>query len=88
MELIPDTVVLMDSVQMHHEEPTSNHLGYSLLENDQDCVSLYNDKSLTDSCKKDAWWLEAIRFADTVENVQHMQGLGNMVRLFAPFKCL
>ncbi|RVX01986.1 DNA-directed primase/polymerase protein [Vitis vinifera] len=78
MDVIPNTAVLMDSVQTeHHVESTSNHLGYSLVENDQECVSLYNDKSITDSCKKDAWWLEAIRFADNVESVQHMRDLSD-----------
>ena len=84
MDVIPNTAVLMDSVQTeHHVGSTSNHLGYSLVENDQECVSLYNDKSITDSCKKDAWWLEAIRFADNVESVQHMRDLSDTVRLFA-----
>lgn len=79
MDVIPNTAVLMDSVQTeHHVESTSNHLGYSLVENDRECVSLYNDKSITDSCKKDAWWLEAIRFADNVESVQHMRNLSDM----------
>ena len=82
-EVILDTVVLMDSVQMHHGESTSNHLGNSLVENDRESVLLYNDKSITDSCKKDAWWLEAIRFADTVESVRHMRDLTDTVRLFA-----
>lgn len=84
MDVISDTAVHMDSVQIeHHVESTSNHLGYNLMENDQECVSLYNSENITDSCKKDRWWLEAISFADNVESMQNMQDFSDMVGILS-----
>lgn len=33
----------------------------------QERITAYNDESVEDSCKKDGWWLEAMRVADKVE---------------------
>lgn len=33
----------------------------------QEHITVYNDETIEDSCKKDGWWLEAIRVADKVE---------------------
>lgn len=38
-----------------------------------------SEKSITDSCSKDSWWVEAIKVAEDIENTQKSLDLTKMV---------
>lgn len=63
----------MDSERISNDvELTDDCINYESLSNDQSCLLLFSDNSITDSSVKDSWWLEAMRVADDVENKQNM----------------
>ncbi|XP_057951241.1 uncharacterized protein LOC131146009 isoform X2 [Malania oleifera] len=79
VDALTDTAVMVNSAQMEQYGDSLNYnFDWSFAENDQKHDPFYNDVSITDSCKKDPWWLEAIRVADNVENTRSNLELGNM----------
>ncbi|XP_042481034.1 DNA-directed primase/polymerase protein [Macadamia integrifolia] len=80
--VIPDSINMLNSQQIEHHGGTmtmmNTHIDQSFGGNDSENLSGNNDESITDSCKKDGWWVEAIRIADNVESVK-TKGLSDMV---------
>ncbi|KAF3676126.1 putative solute carrier family 25 member 39-like [Capsicum annuum] len=56
---VPDNVIPHSSISV-------NLPGHNL---DEEKPTVTSDKSISSSCKKE-WWLEAVRVADSIENVQ------------------
>ncbi|KAA8539966.1 hypothetical protein F0562_026658 [Nyssa sinensis] len=77
MDAVPDTTIFFNSVG-HNGGSMDNILEFQFVENSQEHIPLHNDESIIDSCKKDGWWLEAVRFADKVENMRKTLDLNNM----------
>ncbi|KAK9292255.1 hypothetical protein L1049_020219 [Liquidambar formosana] len=75
-DAIADTSIFFNSVE-HNGGSKDNTLEYQFMENDQEHTLPYNDESISESCK-DGWWLEAIRVADNIENMQRTLECSNM----------
>ncbi|KAL7003487.1 hypothetical protein U1Q18_004641 [Sarracenia purpurea var. burkii] len=67
-DAIPDATVFFGSVGNNGDSADEN-IDCQLVENGEEHVILYGDESITDSCKKDGWWLEAVRAAEQIENM-------------------
>lgn len=65
---VPDNVIPHSSISF-------NLHGHNL---DEEQPTVTSDKSIFSSCKKE-WWLEAIRVADSIENVQKALDLSEVV---------
>lgn len=76
LDSIPDTALFSDSVPVELKEI---NLECDSNENGQTYVSIYCDESTKDGCFKDGWWHEAIKVADSVENMQKSLKFSNMV---------
>ncbi|CAM8906010.1 unnamed protein product [Rhodiola kirilowii] len=81
-EVFPDAAMFFDSVEPGKE--SVNNTESQLNEISEEHGSLQQDSSITDSCKKDGWWLEAIKVAEDIENTQRMLELNTMVSVFKP----
>ncbi|CAM8908337.1 unnamed protein product [Rhodiola kirilowii] len=75
-EVFPDAAMFFDSVEPGEE--SVNNTESQLNEISEEHGSLQQDSSITDSCKKDGWWLEAIKVAEDIENTQRMLELNTM----------
>lgn len=51
---------------------------------DEEQPTVTSDTSIFSSCKKE-WWLEAVRVADSIENVQKALDLTEVVYLHSSF---
>ncbi|KAL7254166.1 hypothetical protein ACSBR1_008546 [Camellia fascicularis] len=67
IDVIPDATIFVNFVG-HNGGSVDENLECQLVENVQEHITFYGDESVTDSVKKDEWWLEAIRVAEKVEN--------------------
>ncbi|GMP24602.1 hypothetical protein CsSME_00001809 [Camellia sinensis var. sinensis] len=67
IDVIPDATIFINFVG-HNGGSVDENLECQLVENVQEHITFYGDESVTDSVKKDEWWLEAIRVAEKVEN--------------------
>ncbi|CAM8903414.1 unnamed protein product [Rhodiola kirilowii] len=75
-EVFPDAAMFFDSVEPGKE--SMNNTESQLNEISEEHGSLQQDSSIIDSCKKDGWWLEAIKVAEDIENTQRMLELNTM----------
>ncbi|KAF8413231.1 hypothetical protein HHK36_001207 [Tetracentron sinense] len=85
-DAVPDSMAVFNSVLVeNHSGMTNNNLEQQFGEIGLEHILRYSDESITDTCKKDGWWLEAIRIADDIENMRKKPKFGHMVGLLAPF---
>ncbi|GFY84150.1 DNA primase [Actinidia rufa] len=65
---IPDATIFSDFVGQNGESVNDN-LACHLVANGEEHIISSSDESITDSCKKDGWWVEAVRVAEEIENM-------------------
>ncbi|XP_057480668.1 uncharacterized protein LOC130767711 isoform X2 [Actinidia eriantha] len=65
---IPDATIFSDFVGQNGESVNDN-LACHLVANGEEHITSSSDESITDSCKKDGWWVEAVRVAEEIENM-------------------
>ncbi|GAY45637.1 hypothetical protein CUMW_090890 [Citrus unshiu] len=79
MDPIPDLPFSSDSEHMvHHGGSSHNNTEYQFVKNDEKHDLLYDDERDTESYCKDSWWIEAVKFANDVENKKMTCELGNL----------
>ncbi|XP_059629157.1 uncharacterized protein LOC132271715 isoform X4 [Cornus florida] len=77
VDAVPDSRIFFKSVG-HNEGSMDNTLQFQSVEKGQEHIPPYSNESIIDSCKKDGWWLEAISYADKIENMQKTLDLSGM----------
>ncbi|KAH9646783.1 DNA primase [Citrus sinensis] len=79
MDPIPDLPFSSDSEHMvHHGGSSHNNTEYQFVKNYEKHDLLYDDERDTESYCKDSWWIEAVKFANDVENKKMTCELGNL----------
>ncbi|KAF9602333.1 hypothetical protein IFM89_026538 [Coptis chinensis] len=78
-DVIPDTSTCFNSIQSDDHRVGNNDLDHQLGQNEVDHIPCDSDQKITDSCKKDGWWLEAVKIADEFESRRKMQNPGKLV---------
>ncbi|KAH7853289.1 hypothetical protein Vadar_000944 [Vaccinium darrowii] len=66
---IPDDTILSNFILHNGASSVDENLEHQLVENGQEHIKFCGDESITDSCRKDGWWIEAIRAAEKIENM-------------------
>lgn len=77
---IPANVILdagINAADISGDSTNYNHYD-QLAEHDPEHLLLYNDDDIPDSCKKDGWWVEAIRIADSIDSKRNTLEFSNM----------
>lgn len=89
MDPIPDLPFSSDSEHMvHHGGSSHNNTEYQFVKNYEKHDLLYDDERDTESYCKDSWWIEAVKFANDVENKKMTCELGNLVSLLKTYLAL
>ncbi|KAI8564889.1 hypothetical protein RHMOL_Rhmol03G0217800 [Rhododendron molle] len=68
-DAIPDDTILFNFGSHNVGGSADENLEHQLVQNGQEHKKFYSDESITDSCRKDGWWIEAIRAAEKIENM-------------------
>ncbi|KAG5558671.1 hypothetical protein RHGRI_008579 [Rhododendron griersonianum] len=68
-DAIPDDTILFNFGLHNIGGSADENLEHQLVQNGQEHMKFYSDESITDSCRKDGWWIEAIRAAEKIENM-------------------
>lgn len=68
-DAIPDDTILFNFGSHNVGGSADENLEHQLVQNGQEHMKFYSDESITDSCRKDGWWIEAIRAAEKIENM-------------------
>ncbi|XP_047332072.1 DNA-directed primase/polymerase protein [Impatiens glandulifera] len=71
--IIPSDVVNGTRQLLNPEGSVNDNLEHQFAEDGGDHIMCHSDDNITNSCKKDGWWSEAIRFADNIEKIQNSQ---------------
>ncbi|XP_052205564.1 uncharacterized protein LOC127810238 isoform X2 [Diospyros lotus] len=76
-DVLPDASVFFSSLG-HNNGSLDRNLECQLVENGQEHITFCGDENMTDSCKKQGWWLEAARVAEKMENMCKTLDLSEM----------
>lgn len=80
-DAIPNDTILFNFGSNSVGGSTDKNLEHQLVQNGQEHVKFYSDESITDSCRKDGFWIEAIRAAERIENMPRTLDLTETVSL-------
>ncbi|KAE9464829.1 hypothetical protein C3L33_03267, partial [Rhododendron williamsianum] len=80
-DAIPDDTILFNFGSHNVGCSADENLEHQLVQNGQEHMKFYSDESITDSCRKDGWWIEAIRAAEKIENMPRTLDLTETVSL-------